>query len=263
MKDEIHRSAKQALKGGVMDAEVYDGDMIEAFASWSKPSVERILDISIGKLIALSPQTKFYPPGSSWRDAAQGLHCDGWDKSRDKIVSYFTSDLLDTSFPAMGSSSELRIGFVGGAVYCRLGNHRAAAAKAWLAGNHGESAVFKKARSYYCDIVPKLKELMQMCVEKGYGLKYSHAPDNHFKLPIQFSYNLVMVERGASNFDLYDLNSLYDSLEPIETGSLFSRLLKLDTRSKCARRQFQEVPIGLIKIMLDDSEAIELFGVEK
>jgi hypothetical protein len=263
MKDEIHCSAKQALKGGVMDDEIYDGDMIEAFASWSKPGVECTLDIPIGKLIALKPEIKFYTPGSSWRDAAQGLHCDGWDKSRDEIVSYFTSDLLDKSFPAKGSSSWLRIGFVGGAVYCRLGNHRAAAAKAWLAGNHGESAVFKKAKSYYCDIVPKLKELMQMCVEKGYGLKYSHAPSNHATLPIHFSYNLVMVEKGVSNFDLYDLYSPHDLLEPIEAGSLFSRLLKIDTRSKCARRQFQEVPIDLIKIMLDDSEAIEMFGLTK
>lgn len=263
MKDEIHCSAKQALKGGVMDDEIYDGDMIEAFASWSKPGVERTLDIPIGKLIALKPEKKFYPPGSSWRDAVKGLHYDGWDQSRNEIVRYFTSDLLDKPFPAERSSSELRIGFVGGAVYCRLGNHRAAAAKSWLAGNQGESAVFKKARAYYLNIVPKLKELMQMCVEKGYGLKYSHAPSNHSTLPIHFSYNLVMVEKEASNFDLYDLYSPHDSLEHIEAGSLFFRLLKIDTRSKCARRQFQEVPIGLIKIMLDDSEAIELFGVAK
>lgn len=33
MKNEVHTAAKNALKGGLMDAEIYDADIIEAFGS--------------------------------------------------------------------------------------------------------------------------------------------------------------------------------------------------------------------------------------
>lgn len=259
MKSEIYRSAQNAAAGGVLDAEIYDAEMIEAFASQAEPSIERYLDIPIGTLIALKPRP-FYPPGSSWRDAAQKLDCDGWDDCRDEIVDYFTSDLREKPFPAPGASLELRIGFAGGAAYCRLGNHRAAAAKAWLAGNYGENAILKQAKCYYCNIPPRLKSLMRKCLEKGYTLKYSHAPTGHYDLPKHFSCNLVRVERGASQFDIYDLNTFKNSLTLIEPSkNVFSRLFRVDLRSKYSRRDFQEVPASLIKEILDDSKIIKLF----
>ncbi|MBI6703048.1 hypothetical protein [Pseudomonas viridiflava] len=259
MKDEVHCSAKQALKDGIMDAEIYDSELVEAFGSKTKHSIARFVDVPIKSVIALQPRV-FYAPESSWRDAVQGLSCDGWATCRDKIVDYFTSDLKDNYFPPYDSKGELRIGFTGGAAYCLLGNHRMAAAKAWLAANYGEEAVLKKAKCYYYEISPPLKALMLECLEKGYALKYAHRPTTDDKLPEHLDHNIVKVEKALCRFDIYKLDTQKDSLACIKPSpNPLSRLFRMDTRSKYSRRKFQEVPATLLQKMLDDGEAIKMF----
>lgn len=259
MKNEVHTAAKNALKGGVMDAEIYDADIIEAFSSQNK-SIERYLDIQICDLIALRPRD-FYDSGSSWRNAAQKLHCQGWDQFRDDIVHYFTSDLKDHPFPAPNSHQELRIGFTGGAIYCKLGNHRAVAAKAWLASNHGENALFKKAKCYYRNICPPLKELMMECISEGHILKHAFVAYKNRSIREHGICNLILVERNTSSCDLYSLDTRFDKLELIEHSRyLIIRVTKSDLRSKCLRLDFKVIPPRLMQIMLNDSKAIEAFG---
>jgi len=259
MKNEIHTAAKNALKGGLMDAEIYDADIIEAFGS-QKECIEHYLDLHISDLIALRPRD-FYDPGSSWRNAAQKLHCQGWDQFRDDIVRYFTSDLKDHSFPAPNSHQELRIGFTGGAIYCKLGNHRAVAAKAWLASNHGENALFKKAKCYYRNICPPLKELMRECINEGYILKHAFVAYKNRSIREWGVRNLILVERNVSSCDLYSLDTIFDRLELIEPSkNIIIRVIKSDLRSKCLRLDFKVIPHRLIQIMLNDSKAIEAFS---
>ncbi|MFM1648542.1 hypothetical protein ACJ5N2_11655 [Aeromonas salmonicida] len=259
MKNEVHTAAKNALKGGVMDAEIYDADIIEAFGSQNK-SIERYLDLHIRDLIALRPRD-FYDPGSSWRNAAQKLHCQGWDQFRDEIVRYFTSDLKDHPFPAPNSHQEFRIGFTGGAIYCKLGNHRAVAAKAWLASNHGENAIFKKTKYYYRNICPPLKGLMRECINEGYILKHAFVAYENRLIREHDIYNLILVERNASSCDLYSLDTRLDRLELIEPSkNPILRVTRSDLRSKCLRLDFKIIPPKLIQIMLNDSKAIEAFG---
>lgn len=258
MKDEINASANNALIGGIMDDTIYDAHIIEAFGSQLEDSIECYLDLPIGDLIALKPRD-FYSPGSSWRTAAKNLHCQGWDSVRDDIVRYFTSDLFDKSFPAPGSSLELRIGFTGGAIYCRLGNHRAVAAKAWLAGNHDEKAVFKKVKCYYQNIYPPLKQLINKCKKEGSTLKYAFASSECTYFRKNDIADVIMVERSPSSFDIYNLNTRRHTMKIVKPSkSRICRLLRFDLRSRCSCLNFQKVPTKLIEFMLDESK-VELF----
>lgn len=259
MKNEIHTSAEKALKGGIMDKEIYDADIIEAFASQRGQSIESYLDIPIENLIALRSRD-FYAPGSSWRKAALSLHCRGWDEFRADIVRYFTSDLLDKSFPPLDSHEELRIGFTGGAIYCKLGNHRAVAAKAWLAHNCSERAILKKAKCYYRKICPPLRELMNKCLAEGSTLKYAHVSSDCGYLRGRNICDVIMVKKRFLCFEIYNLNTEAETLELVVPGkNLIFRLLKLDLLLRCSRLKFKKIPTRLIEIMLDESKADELF----
>ncbi|UFH50975.1 hypothetical protein [Pseudomonas sp. KNUC1026] len=258
MKEEIRAAAKKALKKGVLDDEIYNSDVIEAFVSPYEKSIECHVDIPIRKLIALR-RREFYAPCATWREAALSLHCKGWDPFRADIVRYFTSDLMDKPFPAPGAEGELRIGFAGGAIYCKLGNHRAVAAKAWLAGNFGENEVFKKAKCFYRKIIPSLKDLMKRCLKEGSTLKYASVSTDHTYLRAHGICDLFMVKSKCSGFEIYELDNTLGTLTPIAPSeNPIHRILRLDLRSKCARLKFEKIPVKLIETMLDDSAADEL-----
>lgn len=251
MKNEIHSSAKKALKGGVLDDEIYDGDVIEACASMSKESIESFLDISIRSLIALRSR-ELYAPGDTWRKAALNLKCEGWAENRSKIIRYFLSDLANNSFPVLSSQQELRIGFTGGAIYCKLGNHRIVAAKAWLANNYSEHSILKKAKCYYREICPPLKKLMNKCLEEGTTLHYASVPHDFKHLRKYNILDLIKVKKSPWSNDIYILDTQFDTLKLVPPSSnIIYRLLKLDLRSKCSRPKFKVIPIKLIKIMLE------------
>jgi len=264
MKDEIHTAAELAPQNGILDNEIYDADVIEAFASSSHKCIEVFLDVPISNLVALRPRD-FYIPGSTWRKAALGLHCEGWDQYRDDIVEYFTSELKLKPFPAPKSESELRIGITGGAVYCKIGNHRAAASKAWLAHNQNELAILEKASCYYRPVNRSLKQLMEKCIEDGSKLKYCHIKrdEDYIKHPlksIMYSLfrsrgisNLVLVEKADSSCILYSFDS--DCLDlNREDSSLknLSKILKFDLLSITMSLGFKEVPLNLMKLMLSE-----------
>jgi hypothetical protein len=254
MKHEIHSAATLARQNGILDHEVYDAEIIEAFLSSKHEGLKCYMDIPISCLVALSPRN-FYHPGASWRDAIRGLHCEDWDKHRDSIVRYFTSDLRDNLFPAPNSSQELRIGFAGSAIYCKLGNHRAAAAKAWLAFNHGEEASYKQASCFYRPVIHSLKQLMVECIKNGSTLSVGYYPkevyNNISNGRISF---LVFVEHTSFSHDLYALDSCSEDLQRVHPDrNLLCRLLKNDFYSRCLRLDFKEVPVKLMELMLDES----------
>ena len=250
MKNEIHTSAKKALKGGALDDEIYDGDIIEACASMSKESIESFLDVPIRSLIALRSR-KLYAPGDTWRKAALNLNCEGWAENRFEIIRYFLSDLKNNSFPVLSSDQELRIGFTGGAIYCKLGNHRIVAAKAWLANNYSEYSILKKAKCYYREICPPLKELMNKCLEEGSTMHYASVSHDFKYLRKHNILGLIKVKKSPWNIDIYILDTQFDTLKLVPPSkNLISRVLKLDLRSKCSRPKFKTIPTKLIRIML-------------
>lgn len=257
MREEIHAAAKKALNGGIMDEEIYDGDLLESLASRNN-STSKYLDIPIRDLIALR-QRDFYTSGSTWREAALGLHCNAWDGFRDKIVDYFLSDLKDNPFPAPDSYQELRIGFTGGAMYCKLGNHRAVAAKAWLARNHSEDAIFKKAKCYFYTVSQPLKELMVQSIKSGSRLKHAFVSHEHVSIRDAGICHLIIVEHKSSSRDLYSLDTEIDRLDLIlPSNNLITRLFRNDLRSKCLRLDFKTIAPRLINLILDDGKISSL-----
>ncbi|EDL70732.1 MULTISPECIES: hypothetical protein [Vibrio harveyi group] len=264
LKSEINAAARGALDGGILDHVIYDSEIISAFGSSNKPSIQRDLDVPIKSLVALGPR-EFFEFGSSWREAVKGLHCDGWDDYYDEIVDYFTSALKDKSFPAPKSSQELRIGFTGGAIYCKLGNHRAVAAKAWLAYHQGEDAIFKLARCFYRPVKPVLRELMERCLTDGDKLKFFYYdPPKNSRQDVfpktENIYYLVLVEKGSSESELYILDGEKLVMITPKTG-FFAAFSKGDLYSKCRKLRFKDVPPPLMEMMLNDGEVRERFGV--
>jgi len=257
MREEIHAAATDALNGGIMDEVIYDGDLLESLAS-RNGVIQEYLDIPIRDLIALR-QRDFYTTGSTWRDAALGLHCSGWEEFREKIVHYFVSDLRDNPFPAPNSSQELRVGFTGGAIYCKLGNHRAVAAKAWLASKHNEDEVFRKAKCYFYSVSDPLKKLMTGCLKNGSKLKHAYVPFEHEGIRNEGIFDLIIVENKSSACDLYSLDTETDCLDPIfPSKNPIARLLRNDLRSKCLRLEFKTVPPRLIKLIINDEKTSNL-----
>ncbi|WP_447773297.1 hypothetical protein [Aeromonas veronii] len=259
MINEINLAAREALKNGLLDNEVYDATVIEAFGSGVYgSSIEFYLDLPIKSIIALQPRDCF-TFGSSWRDAVQGLHCQGWSDHRDEIINYFTSEIKDHSFPTPDSHLELRVGITGGATYCKLGMHRMIAAKAWLAYNHGENATLKQVHCFYRPLIESVKKIMEECVDKGYSLKFYHNSTGNENerarsKAIGFDY-LVLVEKNNSVRDLYMLDKYSETLEPIKhCKNFFKTICRLDLRSKLLRLKFKEVPLALMKMMLDDRQ---------
>src|SRR5690554_1767423 len=251
MREEIHSAAKEALVGGIMDEEIYDGDLLDSLVS-SSNSISKYLDIPIRDLIALR-QRDFYKSGSTWREAALGLHCNAWDGFRDKIVDYFLSDLKDNPFPAPNSSQELRIGFAGGAMYCKLGNHRVVAAKAWLARNYSEDAILKKAKCYFYTVSQPLKELMEQSIKSGSRLKHAFVPYEYASIRDEGICHLITEEHKSLSCDLYSLNKKTDRLDLIlPSNKPITRLFRNDLRAQCLRLDFKTIAPSLIKLILDD-----------
>ena len=214
------------------------------------------MDLPIRNLIALRPKD-FFPPNATWRNAVKGLHCEGWDDCRTDIVRYFTSEIRDEFFPAPNAYLNLRIGFTGGAAFCKLGNHRAAAAKAWLAANYGEDAILKKVRCFYRPISPPLKPLLKKCITGSSTLKFAHVDDKQVYLRDIGIHKLILVTHKRSPQELYSLDTTEDRLDKIHPSKCFiKRKLKFDLRSKCLRLDFTEVPANLIEIMLNSGSIL-------
>lgn len=254
MKDAILAAAASAPRGGALDQKIYSTEMIEACGASN--SRRRFLDLHIRKLIALRVRD-FYPPGSSWREAVNGLTCDGWEENSDAIERYFTSDLEYNLFPAPGAKDELRIGFTGAAAYCKLGNHRVVAAKAWLAAIDEGSAILKQANCYYTPVNPVLKPLMEKCLNEEATLKLVHIPSDqespYVDLRNMDIYKLVLWEYGSSK-KIYIFDSERELLKEVKPGwNPISRILERDLYSICECLEFQEIPVELMKLMIDDS----------
>ncbi len=253
MKNEILRAAEKASNGGALDKKIYDGEVIKAFGSAGN-IIKFNYDVPISDLIALSCEELYIANSTSWRDSVQNLHCKGWSKKRDEIISYFESDLSNKSFPDPNSTGDLRFGFTGGAIYCQLGNHRAVAAKAWLAGHYGEKATFRQVGCYYRYIFDDLKKLMKECVEKGYVLKHSHVPTTGSKLIRKGIFHLILVKKNALHFNLYELDNIDNNLTLITNEIPIISALKLSLILIGSRLEFKEVPLEVIKAMLDESK---------
>lgn len=268
MRAEIHTAAINTGQVGNLDQVIYDADMIEVLASKDCEPIQAYWDIPVESLIALRPRD-FYPQGSNWRKATLGLICNGWDKHRDEIVDYFTSPLGLKSFPAPNSELELRIGIIGGAYYCKLGQHRAAAAKAWLSYNRPTSAIFQHASCYYRPIRRSLKLLIAECLKNGAILKYFHDPEPSYKTQYTFLSKinvllLILVEHLDSSCDLYAIFGDHEELVKIRpSNNALPRWLKYDLRSKCLRLAYKVMPIELMQIMLDDQRVLGLIEKTK
>ncbi|WP_439885870.1 hypothetical protein ACTACK_13570 [Pseudomonas syringae] len=256
MKDEIYACANEALRGGVMDEDIYSAETIAAFATQNVIYGPFYVDLPIGHLVALQSRD-FYPQGSTWREAAKGLECEGWDQQRKAIVKYFESDLKQNKFPAPGARDHLKINFTGGAAYCNIGNHRVVAMKAWLARFHGELSVFKRVSCQYQDVYTPLKQLMMICQKNGYIMGHAFVSNDRDDIRKNTgAHDLILVKRSWWRREIYALDSQRDVFYRMSpSGNLILRLLRLDNRSKCLQFKFETLSPLLVDRILDEAKA--------
>ncbi|MBB3268726.1 hypothetical protein FHW79_006401 [Azospirillum sp. OGB3] len=99
------------------------------------------LDVPVTAVVALG-RSRLIKPGATWRRIVdEHLTDDTWT---DRVFDYIESEIRKQRFPAKGADGVLMLDACGGAVACSNGNHRLAAAIAWLAARHGDDAVLRK-----------------------------------------------------------------------------------------------------------------------
>jgi hypothetical protein len=123
------------------------------------------LDVPIESVVALGHRNDF--GNGSWRDAVAALHGTGWEED---IFRYFDSPLLERSFPAANSRYQLRMTCVGGASECDNGNHRLAAAMAWLGHRDGAAACLRMVHITAYRLDPTVRYAIQSLAERGRSL---------------------------------------------------------------------------------------------
>jgi hypothetical protein len=133
------------------------------------------VDVPLRNVVAMEKK-KFNRTGENWRDAAQKLDCEGWSNVKAEIEHYFKSDLRENEFPAPGSQKPLKLYVTGQAAFCKLGNHRLAAAMVWKADAEGYSSELKKAKCYHYRIHPTVVPILRKC-EDGKGKLYVYEVD--------------------------------------------------------------------------------------
>jgi hypothetical protein len=122
------------------------------------------LDVPLGCVIALIHHNFFK---GSWRDAAMGLHGEGWSEA---IFDYMDKPQLENVFPAQGARGALEMICVGGASECTNGMHRLAASLAWLGCRDGFSASLKQVHMTAYRLDPVVKSALQKLRREGRGI---------------------------------------------------------------------------------------------
>lgn len=260
MREQILRAAKNANPGGVMDEPIYDGEIIGILGEAS--STGYILDVPISRLIGLLPR-KYYSSNTTWRKAVKGLKCEGWEEVEDEIEDYFTSKLNNREFPVAGSEGELRFGSTGDAIFCEIGNHRASAAKAWLAYNQNEEAIFNNVYCCYRPLREPIKKLIEQCLKEGSQLKvFVQRKQGSFNIYKRFGggglSNLILVNRNNGGIELYNILS-EKRLELLSPRKNFlSFILKWSFPTNLLCLGFKDVSPNLMKKMLNDDSFFKL-----
>lgn len=148
---EVIRSSAKKIPKGLIDIPLFDKEIIEGLKQIGVDASEGFYDLRLDKINSLE-RSHTFSNCKTWKEAVDKLKCKNWDEK--KIIKWFSTPIYDTLFPAEGSRSELRIGIVGGARFCKLGNHRLVAAKVWMLANKPNAPILKKVHHYYYPVEP-------------------------------------------------------------------------------------------------------------
>jgi hypothetical protein len=137
----------------------------------------RYLDVPLGSVVSLIHHNFFT---GSWRDAALGLHGEGWGEA---IFDYMDKPQLENVFPAQGARGALEMICVGGASECTNGVHRLAASLAWLGCRDGFGASLKQVHMTTYALDPVVKLALQKLSREGRGI-WMGTPNPSFIPPL-------------------------------------------------------------------------------
>lgn len=238
LKEEIHKASDDAGMVGKLDESILETEIFE-FLATSDSAQEFDLDVHVEDVKALRPRD-FFNLGDSWRQATKGLHCRNWGKSRDAIIRYFTTSLKRVRCPIPDSSNDLRIGFLGGVGFCKLGMHRFVAAKAWLSCHRPEHPYLIDAECYVYQLQAELKDLFIECVNRAGTLSYKWS--DHGRILI-----LKCEITGAS--------PLFCQLE-LEKKVKQLKYLKVLWHRYSPLGSFKTFPAEILRLLVDDSEVM-------
>jgi hypothetical protein len=263
MKQELLEAAKNAEQPGILDEIIYDGDMIRAFEADTINKPERVLDVAISSIHALCSNNA-YKLGTPWRKAVSGLDCNGWEEKREEITHYFTHSTAEQDFPTAETGIYLKLVFVGGALYCAIGNHRLLAAKVWLACNYREDAILRGVDCSYRPINPGLKPYFERALKGECKLRYAFIPaDQRYSLRkynLPQMANILCVDTKEGSPELFDItNNRMDKIR--FEGAWFNRKMNKLKFSLWMLLKYQLVPSKLIEIMLNEDAVKHDFNI--
>jgi|GEM_PF-5951866 len=264
MKQELLEAAKNAEQPGILDEIIYDGDMIRAFEADTISKPNKVLDVAISNIHALC-SNKAYRLGVTWRTAVSGLDCNGWEEKRDEIIGYFTQPTVGQDFPTAAEGVYLKVRFVGGALYCVIGNHRLLAAKVWLACNYRENAILRAVECSYSPINPDLKPYFERALKGECKLRYAFisADQRQFlrKYNLPQMANILCVDTKKGSPELFDITN--NQMKKIRfEGTWFNRKMNKLKFSLRMLFKYDLVPFKLIETMLNEGAVKYDFNIK-
>jgi len=231
---EIIRRSANNLPPGIIDIPLYSKEIIEGLIESSVNAKEDFYDLKLGEINSLERNKNHsFFNCKTWKEAVDKLECKDWDEV--KIVNWFTTPIFDTPFPVEESKSELRIGIVGGARYCKLGNHRLAAAKVWMFDKRPKQPTLQKVHYYYYPVEPTAIRLLRDGLRKNVNVSFGFDDIGLKNLFVQYT----------KKWELYQLRNGY---ELIKSGRY-----KFTSKFQTQNCTLELIPKELIADLLNDT----------
>lgn len=233
MLEAIRKSAKN-LSSGIIDIPLYNKEIIEGLSETGVNAQEGFYDLRLLEINSLerNEEHSFFNC-NTWKEAVEKLECKEWDEA--KVINWFTTPIFDTPFPVEDSKSELRIGIVGGARFCKLGNHRLAAAKVWMLDNKPKQPTLQKVHYYYYPVEPTAIRLLRDGLQNDVHVSFGLDGTGLKHLFVQYK----------KKWELYQLR---DGYELIKSGRC-----KLMGKLHSRNYTLELIPKPLIEVLLNDT----------
>ncbi|NTS77046.1 hypothetical protein HR060_09190 [Catenovulum sp. SM1970] len=232
VKEIIHKAAREAKKECIMDEVIIPTEIFDVL-SYSESS--HYQDVPIKDVISLGETDRdILAKGDTWRTSTYKLHCKSWDQNKAKIFQYFISKQKKRYFPAEGSTNDLHVGYIADVYFCKLGNHRLLAAKAWLNNIIGPNMKIYRVYCTEYTLLPDVKDILKKCIEDSGTIAVCH----------KTRYLKVKSNKGVT---LYHKNNDKDSYKKVYN---LADLRTLPQKLK-GTLDFREIPIEIVKRLLN------------
>ncbi|WP_299194738.1 hypothetical protein [uncultured Amphritea sp.] len=248
--DDLHMWGEKADDLGLVN--FIDGERTEKlFSNLSGPFYA---NIPANSIVALNHKG-FYSKNATWKEAVSGLTCENWqdiDPQR-SVYHYFENPIRDRRFPA-GGGGILELKAYGGAVVCKIGNHRLTGGMAYLTNKSGNAAAFKEVQIEPQCVFKELVPVLRSALENGYTVySKTHSTQKDDKGNASVSIVKVVSQAGFEDrYVTYHGGNVIKDADHIKRLSVMGVARLLAWKLLLGGCTWKELPKEVLETMLDD-----------